>query len=283
MGLALGQLRFVRRRRYRIGQTETAHRKAKHYRHYIKHSVAPNGVIRKQKTTKKQKMIKMKPMKTKFKSNIRAGCHSFGGVVCVGAVLLIASSAQAQNLFETDLHSGNIYEYTPGGARSTFASGLDEPIGLAFNSAGDLLVADYNGNIYEFTPGGVRSTFASGLHSPAGLAFNSAGDLFEADLNSGNIYEYTPGGARSTFASGLDEPYGLAFNSAGDLFAAAWGSGNITEITPGGVQSTFASGLDYPTGLAFQGETLPVPEPSALGLLAGGATALLVCSRRHKA
>ena len=149
-------------------------------------------------------MIKMKPMKTKFKSNIRAGCHSFGGVVCVGAVLLIASSAQAQNLFETDLHSGN-------------------------------------------------------------------------------IYEYTPGGARSTFASGLDEPYGLAFNSAGDLFAAAWGSGNITEITPGGVQSTFASGLDYPTGLAFQGETLPVPEPSALGLLAGGATALLVCSRRHKA
>jgi hypothetical protein len=81
----------------------------------------------------------------------------------------------------------------------------------------------------------------------------------------------------------LDEPYGLAFNSAGDLFAAAWGSGNITEITPGGVQSTFASGLDYPTGLAFQGETLPVPEPSALGLLAGGATALLVCSRRHKA
>ena len=52
-----------------------------------------------------------------------------------------------------------------------------------------------SGNIYEFTPGGVQSTFASGLCDPYGLAFNSAGDLFEADYGSGNIYEFTPGGA----------------------------------------------------------------------------------------
>ena len=52
------------------------------------------------------------------------------------------------------------------------------------------------------------------------LAFNSAGNLFVADQNSGNIYEFTPGGVQSTFASGLDYPYGLAFNSAGDLFVA---------------------------------------------------------------
>ena len=38
---------------------------------------------------------------------------------------------------------------------------------------------------------------------PVGLAFNSAGDLFVADFGSGNIYEFTPGGAQSTFASGL--------------------------------------------------------------------------------
>ena len=39
--------------------------------------------------------------------------------------------------------------------------------------------------------------------TPDGLAFNSAGDLFVADVSSGNIYEFTPGGAQSTFASGL--------------------------------------------------------------------------------
>ena len=107
-----------------------------------------------------------------------------------------------------------------------------------------------------------------------------AQNLFAADYYSGNIYEYTPGGVQSTFASGLADPFGLAFNSAGDLFVAdgneqPFPSGSIYEFTPGGARSTFASGLG-PTGLAFQGVTLPVPEPSASGLLAVAATLLLV-------
>jgi glucose/arabinose dehydrogenase len=84
---------------------------------------------------------------------------------------------------------------------------------------------------------------------------------------------------RTTFASGLSGPEGLAFDSTGDLFEADSGSGNIFEFTPSGVKSTFASGLDNPNGLAFQPE--PTPEPSALGLLAVGAAALLVRRRRN--
>jgi hypothetical protein len=179
-------------------------------------------------------------MKTKFKSSLRAACLPFGGAVCAGAVMLIASSTQAQNLF-----------VDTGGS-----------------------------SITEITPGGGESTFASGLYGPAGLAFNSAGDLFEADEDSGNINEFTPGGVRTTFASGLSTPAGLAFNNAGDLFVASFFGGSIYEYTPGGSQSTFVSGLAAPTYLAFQGETLPVPEPSALGLLAVGITAVLVCRRR---
>ena len=179
----------------------------------------------------------MKLMKTKFKFSIDAACHPFGGVVCAGVVMLIASSAQAQNLFASDYYSGNIYEYTPGGARTTFASGLGDPFGLAFNSAGD---------------------------------------LFEADSDSGNIYEFTPDGVESTFASGLLTPTGLAFNSAGDLIVTSFFGHTIYEFTPSGAESTFASGLGAPTFLAFQGEILPVPEPSALGLVAVGAIALLV-------
>ena len=69
-------------------------------------------------------------MKTKFKSTISAIRHSFFGVVCLGVVLLISSSAQAQNLFVGS--GGNILEFTPGGVESTFASGLSGPLGLAF-------------------------------------------------------------------------------------------------------------------------------------------------------
>ncbi len=160
------------------------------------------------------------------------------------AALLSPALAPAQNLFEADASSGNIYEFTPSGAQSTFVSGLNNQLAaaqLAFNSAGDLFVTSFFGNnITEFTPNGVESTFASGLLTPAGLAFNSAGDLIVTSFFGHTIYEFTPGGA----------------------------------------ESTFASGLGAPTFLAFQGETLPVPEPSAWGLLAVGASALLVCRRK---
>src|ERR1035438_5581363 len=162
-------------------------------------------------------------MKTKFKIPICAARCSFGGVICAGAVLLVAPTAQAQNLFVSI--GPTIYEFTPGGAYSTFATQSGNALELAFNSAGDLFVPNTgNGTITEISPSGTQSTFASGLETPTALAFNSAGDLFVADAgtgSNGNIYEYTPDGVRSTFASGLSVNYGLAFNSADNLFGSS--------------------------------------------------------------
>jgi sugar lactone lactonase YvrE len=224
-------------------------------------------------------------MKTKVNSSLRvAGCLS-GGVVCAGAVLLIASSAQAQNLFAANFIGNQIYEITPGGAQSTFATGNFPPPpetsgipagpdGLAFDSTGDLFVGTYGtGNIYEFTPTGVQSTFSSNLGSVFGLVFDSAGDLFAAAEDSstgiGYIYKFTaPNGVKSTFASGLNNPTRLAINSAGDLFEADLGSGNIYEFTPTGVQSTFASGFNDPIGLAFNSAGdlfVTIRDPSGYG------------------
>jgi hypothetical protein len=115
-------------------------------------------------------------MNTKYKSAVRAGCHSFWGVVCTGAILLMAASAPGQNLFVDSFFGGNIYEFTPGGVQSTFASGVSYPSGMAFDSAGNLFVVEYgngltnNGDILEFAPNGTQSTFASGLYSPQALA-----------------------------------------------------------------------------------------------------------------
>jgi hypothetical protein len=92
--------------------------------------------------------------------------------ILTAVVMLIASSAQAQNLFVSDMNSGNIYEFAPNGTRSTFASGLNGPQFMACDSAGNLFEADEgSGNIYEFAPNGTRTTFASGLASPVDLAF----------------------------------------------------------------------------------------------------------------
>ena len=57
--------------------------------------------------------------------------------------MLIASVAQAQNLFVTAFSEGKIYQITPSGAQSTFATGLNEPMGLAFDTAGNLFEADW--------------------------------------------------------------------------------------------------------------------------------------------
>lgn len=139
-----------------------------------------------------------------------------------------------------------------------------------------------SGTIMERIPGQGSTVFASGLDQPAGLAFNGMGDLFVADYGTGGIDEYTPDGTQSIFATGLDQPYGLAFNSSGDLFAADAGDGDITEIAPDGTQSIFATGLDEPFELAFQGQALPIPEPSSVAIFVFGAVTLAVVSSRRR-
>jgi len=59
-------------------------------------------------------------------------------------ILLSPALVPAQNLFVANDSSGDIYEFTSGGVRSTFASGSAYPQTLAFNSAGDLFEANYD-------------------------------------------------------------------------------------------------------------------------------------------
>lgn len=80
--------------------------------------------------------------------------------------------------------------------------------GLAINSSNDIFVSDPGtGQIFEVTPGGAVSTFASGLGTVNGLAFDGSGNLFAVnDQNccSGNnqILEFAAGGNTPTvFAS----------------------------------------------------------------------------------
>ena len=178
-----------------------------------------------------------------MKTKIQITGLIFNSLACAGTLIFMATGAHAQNLFVSSLPSlnttnGSIYEITPNGTVSTFATGITYPGYMAFNGAGDLFV-ESSGSIIEITPNGVKSTFATGpsLFQPSGLACNSAGDLFVSDNSS--IIEITPGGVESTFENGV-RAYAMAFNSAGDLFA---GTGqNITEIEPGGLQLSFGPG-----------------------------------------
>ena len=97
------------------------------------------------------------------------------------------------------------------------------------------------------------STFASGINEPGGLAFDSAGNLYVADGEDHTVDKVTPAGAISTFASGFPgstlfaTPSDVASNSAGDLFVADDVSTTVSEVSPTGIVTTFASGFDDPT------------------------------------
>ena len=60
----------------------------------------------------------------------------------------------------------------------------------AFAAPGDLYESDFgSGTIFKFTPGGIKTPFAMGLNEPRGLAFDGSGNLFEADGGSGTIFK----------------------------------------------------------------------------------------------
>jgi len=192
------------------------------------------------------------------------------------ALLPISVLAASGDLFAADNGSNTIYRFTPDGTESTFASGLNGPFGLAFDSSGNLFEGDAGTNtIFKFTPDGTGSTFAFGLNGPIGLAFDSSGNLFEADYNSGTIFKFTPAGIKSAFASGLSNPTGLAFDSSGNLLEADQGSDTIFMFTPAGTKSTFASGLSGPSGLAFRTSTVYLANISTRALVQTGNQVLI--------
>src|ERR1700722_6785529 len=123
-----------------------------------------------------------------------------GWLACAGGIFFMVICGQAQNLFVSGFNSNNIYEFTPGGVQSTFSTNLSSPDALAFDSEGNLYVADVGkdinnysaqGSIVEIATNGSKNILVAGLNYPDGLAFNRAGSLFETDFDDGVIYEFT--------------------------------------------------------------------------------------------
>ncbi len=129
-------------------------------------------------------------------------------------------------------------------------TGLNGPTAMAFNSSGDLFVANsgftqQGTTVSEFAPGST-TPFATlvGLADPDALAFDHSGNLYVANYQqTGSISVFAPDSTTPTATlSGIRWPKDLLFNSAGDLFVAddAAISPSVTEFTPGSTTASFA-------------------------------------------
>jgi uncharacterized repeat protein (TIGR03803 family)/T5SS/PEP-CTERM-associated repeat protein len=192
----------------------------------------------------------------------------------LSALLLLAAlgTSRAGNLFVANYGNNTIEEYSSTGTDlgSFASSGLNCPVGVAFDTNGNLYVADdCNNTIEEYSSTGtdLGSFTSSGLSGPEGLAFDTNGNLYVANDN-GNIVKFTStGGVLSSGGAvvasvGNNDPQGLAFDTSGNLYVAntAGGSGGAGYIEKfrlvGGVFHSAAFGnsgsvLNYPVGLAF--------------------------------
>jgi sugar lactone lactonase YvrE len=168
------------------------------------------------------------------------------------AAICRTADAAAGDLYVSEIDTGSVVKFDVAGNRTTFASGLSDPFGLAFDRNGNLFLAEKNTNlILKYTPNGEKSTFASNLHLPTSLAFDAAGNLFVADFLGNAILKITPEGTKTTFATGLHNPSGLAFDREGNLYESEYAAGTLLKFAPDGSRTLFASGFVRPEEIVF--------------------------------
>lgn len=133
--------------------------------------------------------------------------------------------------------------------------GFGAPVGIGFDSKGNIYVAEWSANkVTRIDESGKRTTFAESLHGPPGLAIDSTDNVYVASYSDDLIYRYTPYGKRTLFAKDLATPSGLSFDSQGNLLVANRRTNEIISIAPNSEKKTVAESLQTPVGAVMTSE-----------------------------
>jgi SMP-30/Gluconolactonase/LRE-like region len=137
------------------------------------------------------------------------------------------------------------------------ASSVCAPSGLAFNSAGDLFVADGN-RISYFTPNAVTpptaSVYAIGVPGTNGVAFDNNGNLWTGDGTTGlgRVWKIIAPGANCATADRCEEVFRIQpMNNGSALGGRSSGVGRVNSTlqppAPNNPQNLVANGLAFNT------------------------------------
>lgn len=230
------------------------------------------------------------------------------------------------NLYIADSANHVIRRVTPGGVITTVAgirpgrqansgsigdggaalnAALNQPLLMAFDSSGNLIIADSgNRRVRRLTisaPSPVLSTIAgrwqdigdggparsAGLHNPHGLAVDTAGNVFIADTGTNRIRRVSPDGRITTIAGAgeagfngdgqsaaramLNAPWDIAFDRDGQLLISDRDNFRVRRIAAdGSIQTVAGTGEAGDTPGALNAREAAVWSPQSLAVDAKG-------------
>lgn len=114
-----------------------------------------------------------------------------------------------------------------------------------------LYISSSNGTIYKFNKDASSEVFASGLNDPRGIAIDKFQNMYVAEYGNSRVLKFNlNSGVQETMLAGLDEPTSVAVDSFGDVYVTQEGATarNIIRVKDQKVIQSFSAS---PSAIAF--------------------------------
>lgn len=169
-------------------------------------------------------------------------------------------------IYVADWDAGRVLRVSPAGRVTIVAEELDQPSGLALDSAGNLYISTFaqgmskEGTVVRIGTDGMKTVFAVGLSGAADLAIDSNDNLYVAGFSDNTIYRVSSMGEVTTFVTNISGPSALLLDTEGELLALSSSEGALYRIDGMGDVVRIAGGLVAPSDLVLhpQGHVIAV-------------------------
>ena len=156
----------------------------------------------------------------------------------------------------TVTQAGSTY-VAAGPVTTLVGSGLNAPVSVAVDSAGNVYIADRNSStikMWTMANNTTNTLVASGLNQPNAVAVDDAGNVYIADRSNNAIKKWsvTNNTMTTLIGAGLNLPSGVAVDRAGNVYVADYGNNAIKKwsVTDSNLITLVNSGLNFPIGVA---------------------------------
>jgi sugar lactone lactonase YvrE len=161
-----------------------------------------------------------------------------------------------KTVYVSERKANRVLKLQKNGTFAPFGPAVDEPIGLAGDARGNLLVVSHgNSQVVSLDAKGR----ATPVYAPQGgkhygyrcIVIDRDGSLLMTDETDNAVVMATRGGRVSKWVMNLNDPTGIALSPRGEVFVLEEGAGRVARLDAYGAPTVVAEGLGKPRGLVF--------------------------------